>query len=465
MRLRRTRPVVSSRADMLVSLNCGGWDGIRAVALLHFRCIRAADALIWINPYSRDAGSRQTHKHKFGLYPCEGDATIWHRTGIRAVTATGLSAIDLGLRGAASGVFLLIVLVALLRRATGQQALLGIAMCAGGMFYAIATAPNLPKTAWWWVLPILSAQPAVFWLWARAAFDDDFVLRRWHGALWLSIVVFGFAITLAWANWPALAGAGGRVLALATLVLALAAAVQTVKTWRADLVARRRRLRLAMLAINVVLIATVAVAGFAAIPVAVPDGPGSLPTALGLFVVAMLAALGLFSAPAMAVNDATAAIASGEAGRQARVADRAAAGRVIVDPRVVVDPILLRRLDHLMTVERAYRQEGLAIGALAARLDVPEHRLRQAINEGLGHRNFNAFLNRYRIEDARLALSDVTQREVPVLTIAMDAGFQSIGPFNRAFKAETGMTPTEFRREALSRPESAELSQPRREIG
>ena len=97
-------------------------------------------------------------------------------------------------------------------------------------------------------------------------------------------------------------------------VLALAAAVQTVKTWRADLVARRRRLRLAMLAINVVLIATVAVAGFAAIPVAVPGAPGSLPTALGLFVVAMLAGLGLFSAPAMAVNDATAAIASGEAG-------------------------------------------------------------------------------------------------------------------------------------------------------
>lgn len=213
-----------------------------------------------------------------------------------------------------------------------------------------------------------------------------------------------------------------------------------------------------MLAINVVLIATVAVAGFAAIPVAVPGAPGSLPTALGLFVVAMLAGIGLFSAPAMAVNDATAAIASGEAGRQPPAAGPAAG-------RVVVDPILLRRLDHLMTVERTYRQEGLAIGALAARLDVPEHRLRQAINEGLGYRNFNAFLNRYRIEDARLALSDVTQRDVPVLTIAMDAGFQSIGPFNRAFKAETGMTPTEFRREALSRPDSAELSPPRREIG
>ena len=49
----------------------------------------------------------------------------------------GLTAIDLGFRGAASGVFLLIVLVALQRRAVNQNILLGIAMCAGGVFYAI----------------------------------------------------------------------------------------------------------------------------------------------------------------------------------------------------------------------------------------------------------------------------------------------------------------------------------------
>lgn len=385
---------------------------------------------------------------------------------MRIVNQMGLTAIDLGFRGAASGVFLLIVLVALQRRIPNQNALLGMAMSAGGVFYAIVTAPFFPKASWWWTLPILSAMPAVFWLWARAAFDDDFVLRRWHGALWLAIVAFGFALSLGWPRWPTLAKGGGKVLAIVALVLALAAAVQTVKTWRVDLVMRRRRLRLAMLAINVAMIGLVAVAGFADIPVAAPGASGSLPTALSLFVVAMLAGLGLFSAPAaVAVDDATAAIASGEAGRQARVVDRAAAGRVIVDPRVAVDPILLRRLDHLMTVERTYRQEGLAIGTLAARLDVPEHRLRQAINEGLGYRNFNAFLNRYRIEDAKLALSDVTQREVPVLTIAMDAGFQSIGPFNRAFKAETGVTPTEFRREALSRPGRADISELRREIG
>jgi AraC-like DNA-binding protein len=340
--------------------------------------------------------------------------------------------------------------------------LLGIAMSAGGMFYAIATAPYFPKSSWWWVLPILSAQPAVFWLWARAAFDDDFVLRLWHGAVWLGLVLAGFAMTLSWKSWPAFAVAGGKVLSAVVAMLAVAAAVQTVKTWGADLVARRRRLRLAMLAINVVLIAAVAGAGFAAIPVAVPGALGSLPTALGLFVIAMLAGLGTFAAqPAEAAGDATAAIASGEA----RGTARASAVRI-------VDPILLRRLDHLMSVERIYRQEGLAIGALAARFDVPEYRLRQVINEGLGYRNFNAFLNHYRIADAKVALSDLAQREVPVLTIAMDAGFQSIGPFNRAFKAETGMTPTEFRREALARQPTAsnsagdhKIGQRRQEIG
>jgi AraC-like DNA-binding protein len=108
-----------------------------------------------------------------------------------------------------------------------------------------------------------------------------------------------------------------------------------------------------------------------------------------------------------------------------------------------------------MTVERIYRQEGLSIGGLAARLDLPEYRLRQLIDEGLGYRNFNAFLNHYRIDEAKAALSNVSQRDVPVLTIAMDAGFQSIGPFNRAFKADTGMTPTEFRRHAHVRSQAA----------
>jgi AraC-like DNA-binding protein len=101
---------------------------------------------------------------------------------------------------------------------------------------------------------------------------------------------------------------------------------------------------------------------------------------------------------------------------------------------------------RLMADERVYRQENITIGVLAGRLKIPEYRLRRLINQRLGHRNFNVFLNNHRIEEAKAALADPAQAEVPVITIAMDAGFQSLGPFNRAFKAVTGVTPTEYRR-------------------
>jgi AraC-like DNA-binding protein len=99
-----------------------------------------------------------------------------------------------------------------------------------------------------------------------------------------------------------------------------------------------------------------------------------------------------------------------------------------------LDPKALAALERLMAVERIYRQEGLSIGILAGKLKLPEYRLRRLINQRLGHRNFNAYLNHYRVEDAKFGLADPTQAEVPILTIAMDAGFQSLRAFNRAFR-------------------------------
>ena len=109
-----------------------------------------------------------------------------------------------------------------------------------------------------------------------------------------------------------------------------------------------------------------------------------------------------------------------------------------------------------MTTERAYRQDGLTIGALAQQLSLPEYRLRRLINQALGYRNFNSFVNHYRIADVKAALADPQQAEVPVLTIALDAGFSSLGPFNRAFKAETGLTPSEYRRLNLGKVDDSE---------
>lgn len=106
-------------------------------------------------------------------------------------------------------------------------------------------------------------------------------------------------------------------------------------------------------------------------------------------------------------------------------------------------------LERLMRDERLSREPGLTVAALAARLRMPEYRLRRLINQRLRHRNFNAFLNQWRLAEAKEALADPAQREVPVSTIALDAGFQSLGPFNRAFRAETCLTPSEFRTRSL----------------
>ena len=103
------------------------------------------------------------------------------------------------------------------------------------------------------------------------------------------------------------------------------------------------------------------------------------------------------------------------------------------------DQRLVDALMRLMADERIYRHDNITIGALATKLRMPEYKLRRLINQRLDHRNFSSFVNGYRLAEA-------TAAEVPVITIAMDAGFQSLGPFNRAFKATTGVTPTEYRR-------------------
>ena len=96
-----------------------------------------------------------------------------------------------------------------------------------------------------------------------------------------------------------------------------------------------------------------------------------------------------------------------------------------------------------------YRTAGLTITILAKHLETPEHRLRALINQRLGHRNFSSFLNRHRIAEAKEALADRGKVNLPVLTIAMDLGYNSLPTFNRAFRSETGSTPTDFRRLAI----------------
>jgi AraC-like DNA-binding protein len=98
---------------------------------------------------------------------------------------------------------------------------------------------------------------------------------------------------------------------------------------------------------------------------------------------------------------------------------------------------------------KLYREAGLTISMLAKKLNLPEYRLRAFIHKKLGYRNFNAMLHKYRIEDASDALADKDKPNVPVLTIALSVGYQSITPFNNAFRQLMGLTPSEYRKREI----------------
>jgi AraC-like DNA-binding protein len=351
------------------------------------------------------------------------------------VSDTLIQTTDLLLRG---GTCLLLALLAILvLRDHGRVAAgwLGALFAAGTAAFTLCSAPGMHELLGWWSAPILagaSGNNLVFWLFACALFDDGFRPRLWHGVLWLAIVVAGVieVLMLEPASSPAAAPLG-MALTTQTVVFAMLGGVQAVATWRGDLVEPRRRLRLFVVGAAAVYIIITAGTGFLRIGSGSEAGSLVQIVALALILVAVATALlrvsseaGLFREPAPAA-------------RQRDFAERTTAPS---------ESALVAALERAMTVDRAYRQEGLSIGQLALRLGLPEYRLRQLINQGLGYRNFTGFLNFYRIADAKAALADPAQVEVPILTIALDAGFNSLGPFNRAFKAETGMTPSEFRR-------------------
>jgi AraC-like DNA-binding protein len=79
------------------------------------------------------------------------------------------------------------------------------------------------------------------------------------------------------------------------------------------------------------------------------------------------------------------------------------------------------------------------------------HLLRRLINKGLGYRNFAAFLNDHRITEARQRLADPKQAREQISAIAFGLGYASLAPFNRAFRELTGVTPTDYRAQALAR--------------
>lgn len=338
-------------------------------------------------------------------------------------------------RGAAVGAMVGLAIV-IARAPFTPARISGILFCLAAAAHNLTQNPVIESVlgpAWplVWAFSVMGA--GFFWAFATELFGDRPRLEPVRFAPAALMLGLGIA-KLSTTGWMAEASLLAQHLVSASFIVHVLFVVWS--GWRNDLVESRRRLRGPILAAGGFYAAAVLSVQIAEIFV----GSANALAPLGA---AVLLLLGLASLGALLRADPE---LFAVAGKPQPIAAAAPVARLSNDE----DAKTAERLEGLMRRERVYREEGLSIAALALKLHVPEYKLRRLINQQLGHRNFAAFLSQWRLADAKQALADPSQREVPISTIALDAGFQSLGPFNRAFKAETGVTPSEFRAQALA---------------
>ncbi len=351
-----------------------------------------------------------------------------------------MAPIDLVLRTAATLLLLLLAALLLRVRRRDHTPVLGALCCAAVAAFVLTSTRGAGAWLGVWLYPFTAlcvAKAALFWLFAKGLFADGFRVRPPHLAALALAAGYGSWQQLVFAEreragaaspWETAAGFGFEALTLGFVLLALAEA------WRGlavDLVERRRRMRVLFVAVTGgYLAAAVGVQGYnLALGTDTPAPLVSANLAL-IFVGALVASWTL-------VRLRTASWLEPEPQPAPR-------------PLPAAEARLLAVLRQALETDRVYREEGLTIGALARRLGTQEHVLRRVINRGLGFRNFSDFLHAWRLREACERLRRPDQARLPVLSIALDVGYGSIGPFNRAFKARMGMTPSAFRRGARS---------------
>ena len=284
-----------------------------------------------------------------------------------------------------------------------------------------------------------------FWLFVMALFEDSGHIHPSRFAAVGGLVLICVAATYAaepyrtWFWLPAY---------VIQIVMALLALAIVVRGWKGDLVEARRRLRGPFL---------VAVASYivALRSVDILEMLGTAPewvpvtNAVVRFAVCLAGAMVFLESRDELFGPAPGRERVGAGAGHAYAIGNGNRSPVRFDRALKAD---LGRLQALMAEGQIWREEGLTIASLAARANLPEAQLRRLINNQLGYRNFPSFVNAHRIAAAKVRLADPKEARTSISAIAYDIGFASLGPFNRAFRDETGQSPSEWRSAALSRP-------------
>ena len=338
--------------------------------------------------------------------------------------------IDTIIRLLAVGASLLLIVLLLVGEARRGLKLPLAGLLLGAMAYLINSSPQFRSMFSWIAFADIASifTPFFMWLFARRLFE----LEPPRIALW---AIAGLMVA-SWIGGTFIPGAG-QIGFYTIHLIALGLIADLLRVAFAgrsdDLIEKRRMIRLWL----PILIALQA-GGILAIETITGDAIQYPPVQFANAI--LILALTLFAGIALLRTDPELLVETESADqRKADASDLNASEQVLYD-----------KLNEAMD-DGYYRTPGLSITALAEHLGTPEHRLRALINQRLGYRNFSAFLNRHRVREASEILSDREKVDLPVLTIAMDLGYNSLPTFNRAFRAEKSTTPTDYRREQIAK--------------
>ncbi|MEZ4935994.1 MAG: helix-turn-helix transcriptional regulator [Crocinitomicaceae bacterium] len=110
-----------------------------------------------------------------------------------------------------------------------------------------------------------------------------------------------------------------------------------------------------------------------------------------------------------------------------------------------IDEDLISKLEDFILKKKEFRKSNLTLQTLAKKLGTNRTYLSESINSKY-QRNFNTWINEIRISESRKLLMNPSFDHYSIEGIAQEVGYSSISVFNSAFKKETGITPSQFRK-------------------
>ena len=337
--------------------------------------------------------------------------------------------IDAFLRFSGIGLLLFVSVLALRDLRHSDRALYLVLVCVSTSSHFLGFAPatyDMPQTARMLLRLLDIPQLYFIWILALSLFQKDFKLTRFYVIVGLAycfpifmerLVQFGYVQSLpGWWAW---------LVNLSSLFLVVHMTVVTLAGRTDDLIEKRRKSRIYLVLMSAFSALSVIILGSMLLP-----QYQQTVTVISIWPAIVWVAFWLSSIEgnkfAFDVKE--------------QPAEDALSAR---------DLALQEKLNQEMVEKQCFLENNLSIESLAKRLGVSAYRLRAFINQKLGYNNFSSYINGYRIEAIKKAFANPENHHIPILTIAMNHGFNSLAPFNRAFKNLEGATPSEYRQKVV----------------